>query len=159
MVEVAILNLIYQWVRIDADTVAANLRPRLGSVTVHILCTVLPKPLDAEAPRRIVGPDSTSRIETLSGANTLHLVCQICGRAFDRAGLPNLPACLSQEDARTYQIHRAETTYRGVCADCSGEQRHDAPSDDRGATVSFVDRRRIPTQGRSTMSRHPVEQQ
>lgn len=72
--------------------------------------------------RRIDPPNSPARYETRTDDNHHHLVCDNCGTIVDVDCSVGAAPCLHPADEAGFEVHLAEVTYRGLCADCLAER-------------------------------------
>lgn len=115
---VAVLEVLDGHPHAGADTVAAQVRNRIGRVSTQAVYDVLGACADAGLVRRIEPAGSAARFETRAGDNHHHLVCRSCGRITDVDCAVGVPPCLTPDDDAGYQLDEAEIVFWGRCPDC-----------------------------------------
>lgn len=114
----AVLNAVTAQPHSDADTVAAQVRQQLGSVSTQAVYDVLKACVSAGLLRRIEPAGSPARFERRIGDNHHHLVCRSCGKVVDIDCVVGQAPCLEPSDSRGFEIDEAEVMFWGRCADC-----------------------------------------
>lgn len=116
----ATLAVVDEYQHADADTIAAHVRDRLGTVSKQAVYDVLYALTDAELIRRIAVTGRKSLFETHHHDNHHHLVCRNCERIEDVYCKTGKAPCLHVKDDEDfgYAIDEAEVIYRGLCPDC-----------------------------------------
>jgi Fur family ferric uptake transcriptional regulator len=101
-----------------ADTIAALVRARLGSVSTQAVYDVLHACAQVGLVRQIEPAGSAARFETRTGDNHHHLVCRDCGAVVDVDCAVGYTPCLTPVDAAGFVVDEAEVVYWGRCPDC-----------------------------------------
>ncbi|MCJ0906491.1 transcriptional repressor [Rhodococcus sp. SRB_17] len=114
----AVLNAVTAQPHSDADTVAAQVREQLGSVSTQAVYDVLKACVSAGLLRRIEPAGSPARFETRTGDNHHHLVCRSCGKVVDVDCVVGQAPCLEPSDYHGFEIDEAEVVFWGRCKDC-----------------------------------------
>jgi Fe2+ or Zn2+ uptake regulation protein len=115
---VAVLSEVYERPHTDADTIAAGVRARLGSVSTLAVYDVLRALTTAGLLRRIEPAGSPARFEARVGDNHHHVVCRQCGTVADVDCAVGEAPCLEASNLNGFVIDEAEVTYWGLCPDC-----------------------------------------
>ncbi len=102
----------------DAETIAHDVRERLGTVSRQAVYDVLNALSDAELVRRVAVGGRSMQYEIHRHDNHHHLVCRECGRLEDVACAVGEAPCLIPHDALGFDVEIADVVYRGVCSDC-----------------------------------------
>lgn len=114
----AVLNAVTAQPHSDADSVAAQVRQQLGSVSTQAVYDVLKACVNAGLLRRIEPAGSPARFETRTGDNHHHLVCRSCGKVVDVDCVVGQAPCLEPSDYHGFEIDEAEVVFWGRCNDC-----------------------------------------
>lgn len=114
----AVLNAVTAQPHSDADSVAAQVRQQLGSVSTQAVYDVLKACVSAGLLRRIEPAGSPARFETRTGDNHHHLVCRSCGKVVDVDCVVGQASCLEPSDRHGFEIDEAEVVFWGRCNDC-----------------------------------------
>ncbi|MFE4503619.1 Fur family transcriptional regulator [Rhodococcus sp. NPDC056743] len=114
----AVLNAVTAQPHSDADSVAAQVRQQLGSVSTQAVYDVLKACVNAGLLRRIEPAGSPARFETRTGDNHHHLVCRGCGKVVDVDCVVGQAPCLEPSDYHGFEIDEAEVVFWGRCNDC-----------------------------------------
>lgn len=114
----AVLNAVTAQPHSDADSVAAQVRQQLGSVSTQAVYDVLKACVSAGLLRRIEPAGSPARFETRTGDNHHHLVCRSCGKVVDVDCVVGQAPCLEPSDHHGFEIDEAEVVFWGRCNDC-----------------------------------------
>ncbi|KJF25318.1 transcriptional repressor [Rhodococcus sp. AD45-ID] len=114
----AVLNAVTAQPHSDADSVAAQVRQQLGSVSTQAVYDVLKACVSAGLLRRIEPAGSPARFETRTGDNHHHLVCRSCGKVVDVDCVVGQAPCLEPSDRHGFEIDEAEVVFWGRCNDC-----------------------------------------
>lgn len=114
----AVLNAVTAQPHSDADSVAAQVRQQLGSVSTQAVYDVLKACVSAGLLRRIEPAGSPARFETRTGDNHHHLVCRSCGKVVDVDCVVGQAPCLEPSDYNGFEIDEAEVVFWGRCNDC-----------------------------------------
>ncbi|MDN5917137.1 MAG: transcriptional repressor [Pseudonocardia sp.] len=123
---VAVLEVLGGHPHASADTVAAQVRSRLGRVSTQAVYDVLAACTEAGLVRRIRPAGSAALFETRTGDNHHHLVCRPCGRTTDVDCAGDASPCLIPDDDAGYLLDEAEIVFWGRCPDCQ-KCTHDPP--------------------------------
>ncbi len=103
----------------DAETVAQEVRRRLGSVSRQAVYDVLNALADAELLRRVSVGGRRMLYEIHHHDNHHHFVCRDCGRLEDVPCAQGAAPCLLPPEHHGFQVEVADVIYRGRCAQCS----------------------------------------
>lgn len=103
---------------VDAATIAAAARDRLGSVSTPAVYEILNALTDAALLRRIQPAGSPARYETRVGDNHHHLVCRTCGVVEDVECVVGSAPCLHAGAQAAFAVEEAEITFWGQCERC-----------------------------------------
>jgi Fe2+ or Zn2+ uptake regulation protein len=115
----AVLAAIPRGQHLDADTVAQQVRARLGRVSTQAVYDVLHALASAGLLRRIELPGQASaRYDRRVADNHHHLVCRSCGDVVDVDCATGEPPCLIPSDPHGYEVDEAEVVYWGRCPRC-----------------------------------------
>ncbi len=115
---------------LDAETVAATARERLGTLSTQAVYDILRVLSVAGLVRRIEPAGSPARFETRVGDNHHHIVCRACGATADVDCVVGAAPCLEPSDLASFAVDEAEITFWGTCPDC---QRMETGSTERGS--------------------------
>jgi len=116
----AVLGVLSERPHSTAETVAGEVRARLGSVSTQAVYDVLAACVTAGLVRRIEPAGSPARYETRTGDNHHHLVCRACGATADVDCVVGGRPCLSPSEGHGFVVDEAEIVFWGLCAACSG---------------------------------------
>ncbi|MFV0137827.1 Fur family transcriptional regulator [Streptomyces sp. HMX87] len=116
---VALLETVRQGDHLDAESIAAGVRHRVGHITLQAVYEGLHAFTAAGLVRRIDPPGSPARFEGRVGDNHHHLVCRSCGALADVDCAVGEAPCLTASDDHGFAIDEAEVIYRGLCPACS----------------------------------------
>jgi Fur family ferric uptake transcriptional regulator len=114
----AVLEMLGQEAHIDAETVASQVRTRLGSLSTQAVYDILHAFTEAGLIRRIEPAGSPAVYETRTGDNHHHVVCRRCGAIADVDCVLGDAPCLDPSGTRGFLVDEAEITFWGVCPDC-----------------------------------------
>lgn len=114
----AVLGVLSEHPHSTADSVAAAVRVRLGSVSTQAVYDVLAACVDAGLVRRIEPAGSAARYETRTGDNHHHVVCRTCGDTADVDCVVGEAPCLHPSTAEGFVIDEAEVVFWGTCPAC-----------------------------------------
>ena len=103
---------------VDAPTIAAAARDRLGSVSTPAVYDILNTLTDAGLLRRIQPAGSPARYETRVGDNHHHRVCRMCGAIEDVECVVGKAPCLHTGGNAAFPVEEAEITFWGHCERC-----------------------------------------
>ncbi|MEV7200744.1 Fur family transcriptional regulator [Streptomyces griseoluteus] len=116
---VALLETVRAGDHLGAEAIAAQVRERVGHISVQAVYDALHALTAAGLIRRIEPAGSAARFEGRVGDNHHHAVCRSCGAVADVDCAVGHAPCLSASDDRGFVIDEAEVVYWGVCSDCS----------------------------------------
>ena len=114
----AVLSEVRDHPHADVETLTAEVRSRLGSVSTQAVYDVLRALTDAGLVRRIEPAGSPARFEARVGDNHHHVVCRTCGLVADIDCATGSAPCLNASNANGFEIDQAEVTYWGTCPTC-----------------------------------------
>ena len=117
---VAIIEALRDGQHQTAETVAAQVRDRVGTVSTQAVYEALNALTDAGLLRRIEPMGSAARYETRVGDNHHHLVCRGCGAVTDVDCAVGHAPCLEPAHAAGYEVDEADVIYWGTCPECQG---------------------------------------
>lgn len=103
---------------VDADTIAAAIRARIGDVPRQTVYNVLRAFVEAGLVRRIEPAGSPGLYELRVGDNHHHVVCRRCGVTADIDCVAGRAPCLEPEQTGGFLIDEAEVTFWGLCPEC-----------------------------------------
>ncbi|MEM8952621.1 MAG: Fur family transcriptional regulator [Verrucomicrobiota bacterium] len=106
-----------------ADSVAAEVRREIGTISRQAVYNVLAVLSEKGLIRRIQPAGSPARFEDRVGDNHHHLICRVCGKMVDvDSAVGDAPRLTAANDSG-FEIDEAEVIYWGTCPSC-----FDAPS-------------------------------
>ena len=133
----AVLAAVHDSPHADTETLLAQTRVRLGSVSHQAVYDVLRALTDVGLVRRIQPSGSVARYEARVGDNHHHVVCRSCGAVADVDCAVGETPCLTASDDAGFQIDEAEVLSWGRCPRCAAAP-IDAPAQpaipERGTT-------------------------
>jgi Fur family transcriptional regulator, stress-responsive regulator len=115
----AVLGVLGEHPHSTAESVAATVRSRLGSVSTQAVYDVLAACVDAGLVRRIEPAGSAARYETRTGDNHHHVVCRSCGATADVDCVVDERPCLTPSDTGGFVVDEAEVVFWGTCPTCA----------------------------------------
>ncbi len=115
---VAVLEAVSTHPHATADTVAAVVRDRIGTISRQSVYDTLGVFVEAGLVRRIQPIGSPALFEDRVGDNHHHLVCRGCARVVDVDCAVGVAPCLEADDDHGFVIDEAEVAYWGMCPDC-----------------------------------------
>jgi Fur family ferric uptake transcriptional regulator len=116
----AVLDAIPPGAHLDAETVAAEVRRRLGRVSTQAVYDVLHALTAAGLLRRVEIPGSpAARYERWLHDNHHHLVCRSCGDVVDVPCAVGEAPCLTPSYDAGFTVGEAEVLYWGLCPSCT----------------------------------------
>lgn len=118
----AVLNVLRDHPHATVDTLAVQVRRRLGSVSTQAVYDVLGACTEAGLVRRIEPAGSAARYETQTGDNHHHLVCRTCGTVADAECAVAEAPCLTPPQEHGFVIDEAEVVFWGYCSTCQTAQ-------------------------------------
>ncbi|MFK0280929.1 Fur family transcriptional regulator [Streptomyces sp. NPDC090499] len=116
---VALLETVRAGDHLDAEAVTADVRKRVGHISLQAVYEALHALTTAGLVRRIEPPGSPARYEGRVGDNHHHLVCRECAAVVDVDCAVGHAPCLTASDDRGFAIDEAEVIYWGLCPTCS----------------------------------------
>ncbi|NEB92474.1 Fur family transcriptional regulator [Streptomyces bauhiniae] len=116
---VALLDTVRAGDHLAAEAIAAQVRERVGHISVQAVYEALHALTAAGLIRRIEPAGSAARFEGRVGDNHHHAVCRSCGAVADVDCAVGHAPCLTASDDRGFVIDEAEVVYWGICSDCS----------------------------------------
>jgi Fur family transcriptional regulator, stress-responsive regulator len=116
---VALLEAVRGGDHLDAETIAARVRDRVGHVSLQAVYEALHALTTAGLIRRIEPAGSAARFEGRVGDNHHHVICRSCGVVADVDCAVGEVPCLTASDDHGFSIDEAEVVYWGLCPDCS----------------------------------------
>lgn len=119
---VALLEAVREGDHLDAETIAARVRERVGHVSLQAVYEALHALTAAGLVRRIEPAGSPARYEGRVGDNHHHLVCRSCGTVADVDCAVGEAPCLNASDDHGFTIDEAEVIYWGLCPACSSAE-------------------------------------
>jgi Fe2+ or Zn2+ uptake regulation protein len=132
----AVLAAVHAGPHTDTETLLAQARERLGSVSHQAVYDVLRALTDAGLVRRIQPAGSVALYEARVGDNHHHVVCRSCGAVGDVDCAVGETPCLTASDDAGFVIDEAEVVYWGRCPSCAAAPPAppSSPSTKRGTT-------------------------
>ena len=115
---VALLETVRDGAHLDADSIAAGVRERVGHISVQAVYEALHALTAAGLIRRIEPAGSPARFEGRIGDNHHHVVCRSCGLVEDVDCATGEVPCLTASQSHGFAIDEAEVVYWGLCPDC-----------------------------------------
>ncbi len=115
---VAVLTVVDEHPHVDADTVAHEVRERLGGVSTQAVYDALALFTSRGLVRRIKPAGSSALYETRVGDNHHHLLCRRCGTIANVDCPTGSPPCLIPQQTHGFLIDEAEVIYWGLCPAC-----------------------------------------
>jgi len=103
----------------DTDSILAEVRRELPSVSHQAVYDVLRALTTAGLVRRIQPSGSVARYEARVGDNHHHVVCRSCGAIADVDCAVGHTPCLTATDDHGFVVDEAEVVYWGTCPACS----------------------------------------
>ncbi|MGC2999989.1 Fur family transcriptional regulator [Streptomyces sp. G35A] len=116
---VALLDTVRRGDHLGAEAIAAQVRERIGHVSLQAVYEALHALAGAGLVRRVVPAGSPARYEGRVGDGHHHLVCRSCGRVADVDCAVGDAPCLTASDAHGFVIDETEVIYWGLCPGCS----------------------------------------
>lgn len=114
----AVVEAVHRMPHATADTIAAAVRKRLGSISRQAVYDALALLVATGLVRRIQPAGSPARFESRTGDNHHHLICRACGRVADVECVRGAAPCLTPSDGHGFRVEEAEIVYWGVCPTC-----------------------------------------
>jgi len=116
---IALLETVRNGDHLDVEAIAAQVRGRIGHVSIQAVYEALHALTAARLVRRIEPAGSPARFEGRVGDNHHHVVCRSCGVVADVDCAVGEVPCLTASDDHGFSIEEAEVVYWGLCSDCS----------------------------------------
>ena len=116
---VALLETVRDGDHLGVEAVAAEVRMRIGHVSLQAVYEALHALTAAGLIRRIEPAGGAPRFEGRIGDNHHHVVCRSCGAVADVDCAVGEAPCLTASDDQGFTIDEAEVTYWGWCPACS----------------------------------------
>ncbi|MBC7805482.1 MAG: transcriptional repressor, partial [Akkermansiaceae bacterium] len=114
----AVLEAVHHGGHLNADSITAVARERLGSLSRQAVYDNLHALLDMGLVRRIEPANAPALYEARVGDYHRHLVCKQCGRGEDVACVVGPRPCLEPATTHGFHIAEAEVTFWGTCPAC-----------------------------------------
>lgn len=118
----AVLDVLDGEAHASAETLAARVRERLGSLSTQAVYDNLQALERAGLVRRIEPAHGPALYETRVGDNHHHLICRRCRSAVDVDCVLGAPPCISPVDTHGFEIDEAEIVFWGLCPACRSKQ-------------------------------------
>ena len=115
---VATLGAVAEHPHASADTIAHEVRGRLGAISKQAIYDILHALSDAGLLRRLSVDGRLTQYELESGDNHHHIVCRECGRLEDVPCPVQATPCMQPPVDVVFDVELAEVLYRGLCTDC-----------------------------------------
>jgi Fur family transcriptional regulator, stress-responsive regulator len=116
---VALLETVRNGDHLGVEAIAAEVRERIGHVSLQAVYEALHALVAAQLIRRIEPAGGAPRFEGRIGDNHHHVVCRSCGAVADVDCAVGEAPCLTASDDQGFVIDEAEVTYWGLCPACS----------------------------------------
>jgi Fur family transcriptional regulator, stress-responsive regulator len=116
---IALLETVRAGDHLDVETIASQVRDRLGTISVQAVYEALHALTAAGLIARIEPAGSPARFEGRVGDNHHHIVCRACGVVADVDCVVGEPPCLTASDDHGFSIDEAQVIFWGRCPDCS----------------------------------------
>jgi Fur family transcriptional regulator, stress-responsive regulator len=116
---VALLETVRDGDHLGVEAIAAEVRMRIGHVSLQAVYEALHALTAAGLIRRIEPAGGAPRFEGRIGDNHHHVVCRSCGAVADVDCAVGEAPCLTASDDQGFTIDEAEVTYWGWCPACS----------------------------------------
>lgn len=114
----AVLRAVEAGPHLDAESIAAAARARLGTLSTQSVYDNLHALVGVGLVRRIEPAGHPARYEARVGDNHHHVVCRRCGRTEDVDCAVGAAPCLEPSQSHGYVLDEAEVIYWGVCPGC-----------------------------------------
>lgn len=118
---IAVLHAVHAQPHLDAKSLLAAARTRLGAVSHQAVYDVLHALVAAGLVRRIQPEGSDARYEARVGDNHHHVVCRGCGAIADVDCTTGAAPCLTPSADAGFVIDEAEVLFWGRCPSCAGD--------------------------------------
>ena len=116
---VALLETVRDGDHLGVEAVAAEVRMRIGHVSLQAVYEALHALTAAGLIRRIEPAGGAPRFEGRIGDNHHHVVCRSCGAVADVDCAVGSAPCLTASDDHGFAIDEAEVIYWSLCPACS----------------------------------------
>src|SRR5579875_136064 len=116
---VALLETVRGGDHLGVEAIAAEVRERIGHVSLQAVYEALHALVAAQLIRRIEPAGGAPRFEGRIGDNHHHVVCRSCGVVADVDCAVGEAPCLTASDDHGFSINEAEVVYWGLCPGCS----------------------------------------
>ncbi|MEU0335137.1 Fur family transcriptional regulator [Streptomyces sp. NPDC006193] len=116
---VALLETVRDGDHLGVEAIAAEVRDRVGHISLQAVYEALHALTAAGLVRRIEPAGHPARFEGRVGDNHHHLVCRSCGVVADVDCAVGDAPCLTAFDDRGFAVDEAEIVYWGTCPACS----------------------------------------
>jgi len=116
---VALLQAVREGDHLGVEAIHAQVRARVGHVSLQAVYEALHALTAAGLVRRIEPAGSPARFEGRIGDNHHHIVCRSCGAVADVDCAVGETPCLTASDDHGFTIDEAEVIYWGLCPECS----------------------------------------
>lgn len=120
----AVLRAVERSPHATADTVAADVREQIGTISRQSVYDALGILVDVGLLRRIQPEGSPARFEDRVDDNHHHIICRECGSLVDVDCSVGSAPCLTPKEDFGFQIDEAEVAYWGRCPECQVTHPH-----------------------------------
>ena len=124
---VALLETVRNGDHLGVEAIAAEVRERIGHVSLQAVYEALHALVAAQLIRRIEPAGGAPRFEGRIGDNHHHVVCRSCGAVADVDCAVGEAPCLTASEDHGFAIDEAEVVYWGLCPACSTARSSWAP--------------------------------
>ena len=124
---VALLETVRDGDHLGVEAITAEVRDRVGQVSLQAVYDALNALAAAGLVRRIEPAGSPARYEGRLRDNHHHVVCRSCGAVADVNCAVGQAPCLTPSDDHGFSIDEAEVTHWGLCPGCSTARNSWAP--------------------------------
>ncbi len=129
-----------------AEEIGAAARADIGAMSKQAVYDALAVLSAHGLIRKIQPAGSVARFEDRVGDNHHHMICRVCGEAWDVDCAAGKPPCLEPVGAAGFVVDEAEVIYWGRCAGCAGAGASggggEKTADGEGGVVDRSDERR-----------------
>ncbi|MFS8203413.1 Fur family transcriptional regulator [Streptomyces sp. CWNU-52B] len=116
---VALLDTVRDGDHLGVEAIAAEVRARVGHISLQAVYEALHALTTAGLVRRIEPPGSPALFEGRVGDNHHHLVCRSCGVVADVDCATGHAPCLTASQDHGFSVDEAEVIYWGLCPSCT----------------------------------------
>lgn len=120
----AVLRAVERHPHATADTVTADVREQIGTISRQSVYDALGILVDVGLLRRIQPEGSPARFEDRVDDNHHHIICRDCGSLVDVDCAVGSAPCLTPKEDFGFQIDEAEVAYWGRCPACQVGHAH-----------------------------------